>query len=115
MTDPIRRPRKKNRHPDSQEPGHVSREQGLRAWASALAATLPPLTPSQAAAVARIAARIDARRDGQKPAALRSPRRLAHRRGVSLSRLRLGLADADTVHDLVQIGAAPASVSGLHH
>jgi hypothetical protein len=38
----------------------VSREQGLRAWAAALAAELPPLTSSQAAAVARIAARLDA-------------------------------------------------------
>jgi hypothetical protein len=44
----------------------VSREQGLRAWAAALVATLPPLTSSQAAA-ARIAARLDAR-NGQKPA-----------------------------------------------
>ena len=48
----------------------MSREQGLRAWAAALAAELPPLTSSQAAAVAvaRIAARLDAR-NGQKPAA----------------------------------------------
>jgi hypothetical protein len=38
----------------------VSREQGLKAWAAALAAKLPPLTSSQAAAVARIAARLDA-------------------------------------------------------
>jgi hypothetical protein len=52
----------------SQEPEPVSREQGLRAWAAALAATLPPLTTSQAAAVARIAARLDAR-NGQEPAA----------------------------------------------
>jgi hypothetical protein len=52
----------------SQEPEPVSREQGLRAWAAALAATLPPLTSSQAAAVARIAARLDAR-NGQEPAA----------------------------------------------
>ncbi len=44
----------------NQDPGRVSREQGLRAWASALAAELPPLTSSQAAAVARIAARLDA-------------------------------------------------------
>ena len=51
-----------------QEPEPVSREQGLRAWAAALAAELPPLTSSQAAAVARIAARLDARK-GQKPAA----------------------------------------------
>ena len=51
-----------------QDAGRVSREQGLRAWASALAATLPPLTNSQAAAVARIAARLDAR-NGQEPAA----------------------------------------------
>jgi hypothetical protein len=43
-------------------------EQGLRAWAAALAAELPPLTSSQAAAVARIAARLDAR-NGQEPAA----------------------------------------------
>jgi hypothetical protein len=42
-----------------QDPGRVSREQGLRAWAAALAAELPPLTSSQAAAVARIAARLD--------------------------------------------------------
>jgi len=41
-----------------QDPGRVSREQGLRAWAAALAAELPPLTSSQAAA--RIAARLDA-------------------------------------------------------
>jgi hypothetical protein len=46
----------------------VSREQGLRAWAAALAAELPPLTSSQAASVARIAARLDAR-NRQKPAA----------------------------------------------
>jgi hypothetical protein len=52
----------------SQEPEPVSREQGLRAWAAALAAELPPLTSSQAAAVARIAARLDAR-NGQEPAA----------------------------------------------
>ena len=51
-----------------QDPGRVSREQGLRAWAAALAAELPPLTSSQAAAVARIAARLDAR-NGQEPAA----------------------------------------------
>lgn len=51
-----------------QDAGRVSREQGLRAWAAALAAELPPLTSSQAAAVARIAARLDAR-NGQKPAA----------------------------------------------
>ena len=51
-----------------QDPGRVSREQGLRAWAAALASELPPLTSSQAAAVARIAARLDAR-NGQKPAA----------------------------------------------
>jgi hypothetical protein len=51
-----------------QDPGRVSREHGLRAWAAALAAELPPLTSSQAAAVARIAARLDAR-DGQEPAA----------------------------------------------
>ena len=50
-----------------QDPGRVSREQGLRAWAAALAAELPPLTSSQAAAVARIAARLDAR-NGQEPA-----------------------------------------------
>jgi hypothetical protein len=36
-------------------------------WAAALAATLPPLTRSQAAAVARIAARLDAS-DSQGPA-----------------------------------------------
>lgn len=51
-----------------QDLGRVSREQGLRAWAAALAATLPPLTSSQAATVARIAARLDAR-NGQEPAA----------------------------------------------
>ena len=51
-----------------QDLGRVSREQGLRAWAAALAAELPPLTSSQAAAVARIAARLDAR-NGQEPAA----------------------------------------------
>jgi len=51
-----------------QDPGRVSREQGLRAWAAALAAELPPLTSSQAAAVARIAARLDAR-NRQEPAA----------------------------------------------
>jgi hypothetical protein len=51
-----------------QDAGRVSREQGLRAWAAALAAELPPLTSSQAAAVARIAARLDAR-NGQEPAA----------------------------------------------
>jgi hypothetical protein len=62
----------------SQEPEPVPREQGLRAWAAALAATLPPLTSSQAAAVARIAARLDARGDGQDQAALRSPRHLAN-------------------------------------
>ena len=62
-------PRKKAEDfcPD-QDPGRVSREQGLRAWAAALAAELPPLTNSQAAAVARIAARLDAR-NGQEPAA----------------------------------------------
>jgi hypothetical protein len=54
--------------PPDQDLGRVSREQGLRAWAAALAAELPPLTSSQAAAVARIAARLDAR-NGQKPAA----------------------------------------------
>ena len=43
-----------------QAPGRVSREQGLKAWAAALAAELPPLTSSQAAAVARIAARLNA-------------------------------------------------------
>jgi hypothetical protein len=52
----------------SREPEPLSREQGLRAWAAALAAELPPLTSSQAAAVARIAARLDAR-NGQEPAA----------------------------------------------
>jgi hypothetical protein len=52
----------------SQEPEPVSQEQGLRAWAAALAAELPPLTSSQAAAVARIAARLDAR-NGQEPVA----------------------------------------------
>jgi len=51
-----------------QDPGRVSRQQGLRAWAAALAAELPPLTSSQAAVVARIAARLDAR-NGQEPAA----------------------------------------------
>lgn len=51
-----------------QDPGRVSSEQGLRAWAAALAAELPPLTSSQAATVARIAARLDAR-NGQEPAA----------------------------------------------
>jgi hypothetical protein len=55
-----------------QDPRRVSREQGLRAWAAALAAELPPLTSSQAAAVARIAARLDARGNGQQPTALRS-------------------------------------------
>ena len=54
-------------YPD-QDPGRVSREQGLSAWAAALAAELPPLTSSQAAAVARIAARLDAR-NGREPAA----------------------------------------------
>jgi hypothetical protein len=54
--------------PTDQDLGRVSREQGLRARASALAATLPPLTSLQAAAVARIAARLDAR-NGQEPAA----------------------------------------------
>jgi hypothetical protein len=54
--------------PPDQDLGRVSREQGLRAWAAALAATLPPLTSSQAAAVARIAARLDAR-NVQEPAA----------------------------------------------
>ena len=42
--------------------------QDLRTWAAALAATLPPLTESQVAAVARLAAQIDAK-DRQKPAA----------------------------------------------
>jgi hypothetical protein len=51
-----------------QDVGRVSREQGLRAWAAALAAELPPLTNSQAAVVARIAARLDGR-NGQEPAA----------------------------------------------
>jgi hypothetical protein len=41
--------------------------QDLRAWAAALAATLPPLTRSQVAAAARIAARLDAS-DSQGPA-----------------------------------------------
>jgi hypothetical protein len=50
------------------DPGRVSREQGHRAWAAALAAELPPLTNSQAAAVPRIAARLDAR-NVQEPAA----------------------------------------------
>jgi len=40
----------------------------LKAWAAALAAGLPPLTSSQAAALAGIAARLDAR-NGQQPAA----------------------------------------------
>jgi hypothetical protein len=44
--------------------GHSSRQlpvrQDLRAWAAELAATLPPLTQSQVAAVARLAARLDA-------------------------------------------------------
>jgi hypothetical protein len=40
----------------------------LRAWAAALAATLPPLTESQVAAVARLAAHLDAN-DNQKRAA----------------------------------------------
>lgn len=60
-----------------QDPGRVSREQGLKAWAAALAAELPPLTSSQAAAVARIASRLDARGNGQEPTALRSPHHLA--------------------------------------
>lgn len=51
-----------------QESEPASQEQDLRAWAVALAAELPPLTSSQAAAVARIAARLDAR-NGQQPAA----------------------------------------------
>jgi hypothetical protein len=60
-----------------QDPGCVSREQGLKAWAAALAAELPPLTSSQAAAVARIAARLDAKGNVQEPTALRSPHHLA--------------------------------------
>lgn len=41
---------------DSHQPpaGH-----DLRAWAAAIAATLPPLTESQVAAVARLARRLD--------------------------------------------------------
>jgi hypothetical protein len=43
--------------------------QDLRAWAAAAAASLPPLTESQVAAVARLAAHLDAADDSQKPAA----------------------------------------------
>jgi hypothetical protein len=45
-------------------------EQDLRTWAGAVAATLPPLTGSQVAAVARIAARLDASDESKGPAAL---------------------------------------------
>lgn len=83
----------------SQEPEPVPREQGLRAWAAALAATLPPLTSSQAAAVARIAARLDARGDGQDQAALRSPRHLAN---------------TDAAHHVAQVGTASTSPSWLY-
>jgi len=62
-------------HGDTPGQDHKSRQDRtlrlngkLRAWAAALAAELPPLTSSQAAAVARIAARLDAR-NGQEPAA----------------------------------------------
>ena len=73
--DPLRK-KAEDACPD-QDPGRVSREQGLKAWAAALAAELPPLTSSQAAVVARIAARLDARGNGQEPTALRSPHHLA--------------------------------------
>jgi hypothetical protein len=45
-----------------------SSKQDLRAWAAAAAATLPPLTEPQVAAVARLAAHLDAD-DSQKLAA----------------------------------------------
>jgi hypothetical protein len=51
-----------------QDPERVSREQGLKAWAAALAAELPPLTSSQAAVMDRIAARLDARNNQEPPA-----------------------------------------------
>jgi len=43
--------------------------QDLRAWAAAAAASLPPLTESQVAAVVRLATHLDAADDSQKPAA----------------------------------------------
>jgi len=61
-------------HDDSHSAGQVLRparspsEQDLKAWAAAVAATLPPLTRSQVAAAARLAAHLDAR-TSQGPAA----------------------------------------------
>ena len=55
-----RRSGRKSRQPPS--------EQDLKAWAAEAAATLPPLTEPQVAAVARLAAHLDAN-DGQKRAA----------------------------------------------
>src|SRR5579862_3078275 len=49
----------------SRNAGRSASGQDLRSWAAALAATLPPLTRSQVAAVARIAARLDARDESQ--------------------------------------------------
>lgn len=49
--------------------GRSSSGPDLRTWAAALAATLPPMTRSQVAAVARIAARLDASDESQGSAA----------------------------------------------
>jgi hypothetical protein len=46
--------------------GQPSEPQDLSTWAAELAATLPPLTESQATTVARLAARLDA--SGEEPA-----------------------------------------------
>ena len=45
-----------------------SEQHDLSTWATELAATLPPLTESQAATVGRIATRLDARIDPEQAA-----------------------------------------------
>jgi len=47
--------------------GQLPAPRDLSTWAAELAATLPPLTESQVAAVARLAARLDA--SSEEPAA----------------------------------------------
>jgi hypothetical protein len=51
-----------------QKPGSTTQQQDLSTWAAELAATLLPLTESQAAAVGRIATHLDARMDHEQAA-----------------------------------------------
>jgi len=67
-TAPSERPASDHTARQGQSSAQPPEQQDLSAWANELAATLPPLTESQATAVGRITTQLDARIDREEAA-----------------------------------------------